>query len=91
MGVDLEDALGQIFGTDGAAFRKREPLPALSPRTGQAVQPQPQALGVEVPAQRAARQYRALSEAARSGDWARFGRELEALGKTLEELSRPPR
>ena len=91
MGVDLEDALGQIFGTDGAAFRKREPLPALSPRTGQAAQPQPQALGVEVPAQRAARQYRALSEAARSGDWARFGRELEALGKTLEELSRPPR
>jgi hypothetical protein len=92
MGVDLEDALAQIFGTDGAALRRREPQPAMAQRPSQAAQPAPPAApGGETPAQRATRQYRAVNDAARAGDWARFGRELDALGKTLDELSKGQR
>ena len=34
----------------------------------------------------ASQHYQAANEASRGGDWARFGRELEALGRVLEQL-----
>jgi uncharacterized membrane protein (UPF0182 family) len=90
MGVDLEDALAQIFGTDG-----RQPAPAAGAERAAAATPAsargPAPPGADTLTNRAMRQYKALNEAARDGDWARFGRELEELGRTLEDLSRSGR
>jgi uncharacterized protein len=89
MGVDLEDALGQIFGTDGATARAERAAVRTQPgQPGQPAKAAPPAPGAESPAQRAVRQYRAVNDAARAGDWGRFGRELDALGRTLDELSK---
>jgi hypothetical protein len=96
MGLDLEDALAKIFGAGGGVLRELPPdrdMPgarALAPTAATSgalapsvAQPTP---GVDTPAARAMRQYRSLNEAAQRGDWNRFGRELNALGSTLEEL-----
>ncbi len=86
MGLDLEDALGKIFGGDGrvASAAPERTAKRPSPAAGQ-----PAPIGTDTPIQQAVRQYRALNDAARSGDWARFGRELDALGHTLEEIAKP--
>lgn len=85
MGKDLEDALEQIFGRDrsvaGSATRTTD-RPGPSEPKGDLVLP-----GTDTPGNRALRQYRALNEAAKRGDWSRFGIELEALGRTLGEMS----
>jgi len=86
MGVDLDDALRRIFD----AAPPLEVAPAAvgleQPGAGAAAaqdEPQP-----GTPAARARRHYQALREAAAQGDWARFGRELEALGEALDEAGR---
>jgi len=56
-------------------------IPAPAPPAGVAP-----AAPTETAASRARHHYEALREAAAAGDWARFGRELEALGKSLGEL-----
>ena len=91
MGLDLEDALGKIFGGDGTAASSRVAT-AASERTVARPAPvagQPGSPGMDTPILQAQRQYRALNDAARAGDWGRFGRELEALGHTLEEIAKP--
>ena len=92
MGLDLEDALGQIFGGDGGrkpstAERQASAtaLAASLPPSGK--EPNP---GNALSAQ-ALRQYQSMQESARQGDWVRFGRELQDLGKILERLAKEPR
>jgi hypothetical protein len=85
MGKDLEDALEQIFGRDrsvAASATRTTDRPGPSEPKGDLVLP-----GTDTPGNRALRQYRALNEAAKRGDWSRFGIELEALGRTLGEMS----
>ena len=89
MGTDLEDALNRIFGSSknlaraaaaeraapqGAAPKPSAPEPVRAPRADDAAIRQAQ------------QHYNAVQDAARLGDWARFGKELDALGKTLREL-----
>lgn len=90
MGVDLEDALERIFGA--------APRMAPAPIPGSFVPTQP--TGAEpgtmerteappdTPAARARHHYDAMRDAAGAGDWSRFGRELDELGKALEEIQR---
>lgn len=90
MGVDLEDALERIFGT--APKMAPAPIPGSSiptPTTGA----EPGALErteapADTPAGRAKQHYDAMREAAASGNWSRFGRELDELGKALDEIQR---
>jgi uncharacterized membrane protein (UPF0182 family) len=42
----------------------------------------------DTPAARARHHYDAMRDAAAAGDWSRFGRELDELGKALEEIQR---
>jgi len=82
MGVDLEDALQRIFGS--APPMEEGPVATiLAPAPPAGVAP---AAPTETAASRARHHYEALREAAAAGDWARVGRELEALGKALGEL-----
>jgi uncharacterized membrane protein (UPF0182 family) len=83
MGVDLEDALQRIFGS--APPMEAGPVATmLAPAPPAGVAPAAPTEGTA--ASRARHHYEALREAAAAGDWARFGRELEALGKSLGEL-----
>jgi hypothetical protein len=90
MGVDLEDALERIFG----AAPKMAPAPipgsSMSSLTGSGepgAQDRSEARP-DTPAARARQHYDAMREAAASGDWSRFGRELDELGKALDEMQR---
>jgi uncharacterized protein len=90
MGVDLEDALSQIFGSE-AAPRARGPRSTSAQQAAGAAPAAAQAApapGADTPMKRAVRHYRALNDAAKAGDWGQFGRELDALGKSLEEASK---
>jgi uncharacterized membrane protein (UPF0182 family) len=69
----LEAALAAVFGP-GAA-----PPPAAVERPPTAAAP------ATVVAETARAHYRAALDALRAGDWSGFGREMEALGKSLEE------
>ncbi|MFQ5973658.1 MAG: UPF0182 family protein [Alphaproteobacteria bacterium] len=90
MGVNLEDALERIFG----AAPKMAPAPI--PGSSIPIQPtgaEPGALErteapPDTPAARARHHYDAMRDAAGAGDWSRFGRELDELGKALEEIQR---
>jgi uncharacterized membrane protein (UPF0182 family) len=90
MGVNLEDALERIFGA--APKMAPAPIPGSSiptPPTGA----EPGALErteapPDTPAARARHHYDAMRDAAGAGDWSRFGRELDELGKALEEIQR---
>ena len=90
MGLDLEDALAQIFGSDGAAPRVAG-TQAAAIQTRPSRGPPSAPPGADSLNSRALRQYRALNDAARQGDWARFGRELDALGRTLDDLAKDAR
>ncbi len=89
MGVDLEDALGQIFGPAGKA--PRTPLQAKAASRAQAAQ-MPSLPGSPTGGSALGRQamqhYNAMQEASRQGDWGRFGRELEQLGNALRQLAK---
>ena len=90
MGVDLEDALERIFGT--APRMAPAPIPGSSvPIQPTSVEPgtmeRTEALP-DTPAARARRHYEAMRDAAGAGDWSRFGRELDELGKALDEIQR---
>jgi uncharacterized membrane protein (UPF0182 family) len=39
-------------------------------------------------AREAMQHYNAMTEATRQGDWARFGREMDALGRALRDLAK---
>ena len=80
MGIDLEDALGQIFGGQQMRAEKGKPKGADSRDIAR-----PGDTAVE----RAVRQYEEMLRASKNGNWAEFGRKLEALGKTLREVSKP--
>lgn len=90
MGVNLEDGLERIFG----AAPKMAPAPI--PGSSIPIQPtgaEPGALErteapPDTPAARARHHYDAMRDAAGAGDWSRFGRELDELGKALEEIQR---
>jgi uncharacterized protein len=86
MGTDLEDALGKVFGTariqarNAAAERASPgsaPAPAANPRAS-----------VSASTRQAMLHYNAMQDAAKQGDWTRFGKELDALGKSLRDLSK---
>lgn len=84
MGVDLEDALRRIFsGASGSSSIPATPEVAVSAASGTSATGVDEAAG---PAARARRHYQALREAAGQGDWTRFGRELDELGRALREL-----
>ncbi|HEX7926140.1 MAG TPA: UPF0182 family protein, partial [bacterium] len=86
MGEDLESALSQIFGSQ----RRTAAAAAVARSTPRPGTPAPQA--PTSPGQSLARQalghYNAMLEATRQGDWTRFGREMDQLGKVLRELAK---
>lgn len=77
MGLDLDDALAQIFGSPEGA-----PPPSMAAR---ALTAKPDALGGS-PAGKAMEHYRRMLKASRDGNWTRFGLEIDALGKVLRKL-----
>jgi len=81
MGIDLEDALSRIFSDSGRSTS----IPVSSEVT--AASPSVATVDDDAgPAARARRHYQGLREAAGDGDWTRFGRELDELGRALREL-----
>ncbi|MCZ6474103.1 MAG: hypothetical protein O6934_11745, partial [SAR324 cluster bacterium] len=77
----LEDALAQIFGTTGA---DRAPVQAARVK---AVSLPKGLTGLPVsPAAKAREHYDRLIRASRDGNWAGFGKELQALGTALRKL-----
>jgi len=88
MGVDLEDALERIFGP--APRMKPAPIPGSSiPIEPSGTEPgavERTEVRPDTPAARARHHYQAMRDAAATGDWSRFGRELDELGKALAEM-----
>ncbi|MCZ6728160.1 MAG: UPF0182 family protein [SAR324 cluster bacterium] len=81
MGESLEDALAQIFGTTGA-----DQAPVQAARVKAASLPKG-LTGLPVsPAAKAREHYDRLIRASRDGNWAGFGKELQALGTALRKL-----
>lgn len=77
MGVNLEDALGKIFGEGTrSSTTKSKPTVGLKDNRPQT-------------ATKAMNHYKALQDASRNGNWERFGQELKNLGETLKKLSAP--
>jgi hypothetical protein len=91
MGEDLEAALGQIFGGGRKPGSLAGGGPARQAAVARPAAAQPQPPG-GTPVQRLAREamqhYNAMTEATRQGDWARFGREMDALGRALRDLAK---
>lgn len=84
MGIDLEDALAQIFGeSTGLKARARVEAGALPSATSPAALPSADPLS-----RRAQRQFNTLNDAAKAGDWGKFGEQLKALGETLDRLNK---
>ncbi|MBI4081779.1 MAG: UPF0182 family protein [Candidatus Lambdaproteobacteria bacterium] len=84
MGMDLEDALGRVFGTRAKAALQA-PRRTAEPRR-QPPGPAPTGAFRE-DARKAREHYEAMQRAAREGNWSLFGRELEALGRELGKLA----
>ena len=85
MGIDLEDALNRIFSGSGRS--------TAIPVSSEVTPASPSVATVDGdagpdagPAARARRHYQGLREAAGDGDWTRFGRELDGLGRALREI-----
>jgi hypothetical protein len=89
MGVDLEDAINQIFSHKP---RSQPALERLLPGAASAPPaPRPTAAeGGDLP-KKAMEAYDAMQRASGQGDWSRFGQELDRLGKILRELAAKPR
>ncbi len=87
MAENLELALGQIFGH--ARKPSQDAAAAMPPPGGaHAAAQRPSALPGQSLAKQALQHYNAAMEATRQGDWTRFGRELDQLGKVLRELAK---
>jgi hypothetical protein len=92
MAEDLEGGLAQIFGsarrTAAAATAAAAVLaPPGAPATPGAPRPTPGMPGPSL-AKQAMQHYNSMLEATRQGDWTRFGKEFEQLGKVLRELAK---
>ena len=84
MGVDLEDALDRIFaGTTSQQSTQLEQGVSLDSTTGSEYLETPPAGSASA---RARQHYAAMLDAAKAGDWARFGQELDRLGQSLQAL-----
>ncbi len=83
MGLDLEDALGQIFSGRAAL---PSALETLARQPGEPLRETSVSSPGAGPFARALEAYDALQQASRQGDWARFGRELQRLGSLLREI-----
>ncbi|MCZ6749980.1 MAG: UPF0182 family protein, partial [SAR324 cluster bacterium] len=83
MGLDLEDALGQIFSGRAAL---PSVLETLARQPGEPLRETSVSSPGAGPSARALEAYDALQQASRQGDWARFGRELQRLGSLLREI-----
>ena len=84
MGVDLEDALDLIFSDKPR--RQPDEVSQLSTPAGAVASQAPEAPPAGTASARARQHYDAMREAAAAGDWTRFGRELDDLGQSLQEL-----
>jgi len=87
MGIDLEDALSRIFGSAKGMARSAAAEKAAG-RTSGAPEPAKSSRPSDAAARQAMQHYNAVQEAAKQGDWTRFGRELDALGRTLREMAK---
>lgn len=94
MGLNLDDALEKLFsddsglppiiGPEGTSELSEAALSAATRAEGAAEGATQQPTG---PLQQQARQqYQSLQDAAGRGDWTRFGQQLDALGRTLQQL-----
>ncbi|MDH5753319.1 MAG: UPF0182 family protein, partial [Deltaproteobacteria bacterium] len=92
MGLDLEDALAKIFGGDKnslipenkpAADRPGQKTAETGEQQSQAEQRTPDG---DTPGTRAMRLYQQLQQSAGRGDWESFGRQMEELGREIEQL-----
>ena len=83
MGLDLEDALGQIFSGRAAL---PSVLETLARQPGEPLRETSVSSPGAGPSARALEAYDALQQASRQGDWAQFGRELQRLGSLLREI-----
>jgi len=87
----LEEGLAQIFGTDrGERIARRADDTAREPRTDDPPPAFDPSLPTSMLVQEAAGAWRSANDAARSGDWVRFGEEMERLGERLELLEEAP-
>ncbi len=84
----LEEALGRIFGT--LLPSPSQPVPPGEPAPGPSVSTpsRPSRDRVAALATEASAHYARAQAALRSGDFAAYGREIDALGKVLQELRR---
>ena len=87
MGTDLEDALSRIFGSAKGMARSAAAEKAAA-RTSNVPEPAKPSRASDAAARQAMQHYNAVQEAAKQGDWTRFGRELDALGRTLREMAK---
>ena len=88
---NLEAARARISGAAtraeaAPAAKDASPIPAAALTPGTPAAPVRGTLS-----ERARGHYRTLSKARRDGDWARFGAELKALGRVIEEMNRAAR
>ena len=84
MGVDLEDGLDRIFAdSSNQQSAQLEPVINLGSTTSSQYLETPPAGDASA---RARQHYESMLEAAKAGDWARFGHELDRLGQSLQEL-----
>ncbi|MEE8433334.1 MAG: UPF0182 family protein, partial [bacterium] len=99
MAENLEDALAKIFGGGTRPQVASTAKPALPGTARDAatvsatarVPGTPAAPATGTLSQRARSHYQALDKARRDGDWARFGAELKALGRVIEQMNRAAR
>jgi uncharacterized membrane protein (UPF0182 family) len=91
MGTDLDDALNRIFGSSknlARASAAERAAPKGSPQKPNAPELARAPRANDAAIRQAQQHYNAVQDAARQGDWARFGKELDALGKTLRDLGK---
>ena len=86
---NLEDALTSLTGTSGARIQPEPTTPTLAP-TPSAPSPSPGSAGgadAQSRAKTALEHYNRAQEALKQGDWATYGREMDAVRKELDAMS----
>ena len=81
----LEQALERMFGDTG--LTPSTPAPRAAATGEEAAAPAAAATESDGLAAQAREAYERAIEAQRAGDWARYGREIEALGELLEQMA----